>query len=60
MVRTTIKNNEVYMDDIPYSKWTSKEFRIWKAQTQELIVLNQNMLEKYLMFAISRGHLKND
>lgn len=37
MYKTEIKNNEVYLEGVPYSKWTPEHWKKWKSNTVELL-----------------------
>jgi len=38
MYQTEIKNGELFIDGVPYSEWTSKEWTKWKSNTSQLLV----------------------
>ncbi|MCH7560779.1 MAG: hypothetical protein IIC67_05330 [Thaumarchaeota archaeon] len=51
MFETKIKNNEVIIDGVPYSKWTTQEWEKWKANTQELLNQCERMYQKLSIIA---------
>jgi len=37
MYKTEIKDDELVIEGVPFSKWGPKEFAMWRANTKELI-----------------------
>ena len=37
MIENKIIDRELYINGVPWSKWTSKEWNIWKGQTTKLL-----------------------
>ena len=57
MYKTEIKNNEVYIEGVPYSKWTSEHWNMWKANTEELIQQTFRIGQKLTVLAQTRFKL---
>ena len=51
MYKTHIKNNEIYLEDVPYSKWTNEEWEKWKSNTEELLQQVGRMYQKLTVIA---------
>ena len=43
MFSTKIKNNEVYVDGIPWKKWTATDWTKWYENTRELLSVCVNI-----------------
>lgn len=58
MFETKIKNNEVYLEGIPSSKWTPKEWEKWKQNTYELLEQCNRIGQKLAIVARTRFNYK--
>jgi len=56
MFDTKIKNNEVYVDGVSYSKWGPTEWDKWKANTAELMGQCLRMFQKLEIIAQNWKH----
>ena len=51
MAGNKIKNNEVYIDGVPFSKWTPEHWKKWNTQTRELLHQCDRMYQKLSIIA---------
>lgn len=51
MAGNEIKNGEVYIDGVPYSKWTPEHWQKWRQQTVELQEQCNRMYQKLSVIA---------
>ena len=58
MHSTEIKNNEVFIEEIPYSEWGAREFHMWRENTQELLDQVNRMGEKLAVVAKVRFRIQ--
>jgi len=59
MYQTEIKNDELFIDGVPFSEWTSKEWTKWKSNTSQLLVQCDRISSKLQFIAQHWETFKN-